>query len=102
MMMLRNPSSSGLCGSPSRSANAWCLRWQATHSFVDRCRKPQPDSHWHFGDFAERHTAVRLRTVKKERHAHIRDVTGEDDEQKRLPPMGSQHREPWHAVPFSC
>ena len=32
--MLRRPSRSGLCGSPSRSANAWCLRWQATHSLV--------------------------------------------------------------------
>src|SRR5450830_332073 len=33
-MMLRRPSINGLCGSPSRSANAWCLRWQATHSLV--------------------------------------------------------------------
>src|SRR5882672_8222155 len=24
----------GLCGSPSSSVNAWCLRWTATHSFV--------------------------------------------------------------------
>src|SRR5690349_11873765 len=32
--MLRSPSSTGECGSPSRSAKAWCFRWQATHSFV--------------------------------------------------------------------
>ena len=31
---LQKPTSSGLCGSPSSSVNAWCLRWTATHSFV--------------------------------------------------------------------
>ena len=37
----QKPSISGLCGSPSSSVNAWCLRCTATHSLVHPGRQPE-------------------------------------------------------------
>ncbi len=36
------PNSHGECGSPSRSANAWCRRWSATQVIGEPCTAMLP------------------------------------------------------------
>ena len=64
----------------------------------DRRREPQPHPHRDLGELAERHAAMRLRAMQKQRHADVREMTGDDHEEHRLPPVRRPHCESWHCV----
>ena len=95
--MLRRPSISGQCGSPSRSANAWCLRWQATHSLVTIAVVSHSQMRiGKRGEVMQLHAAMRLGAMQEERDAHVGEMTRDDDEQNRHPPASCESAETWH------
>src|SRR5688572_11082415 len=53
----------------------------------DRRRKPEPEPHWKRGEIMQLDAAVCLCAVKEQRHADIGEMTGDHDEENRLPPV---------------
>jgi hypothetical protein len=49
--------------------------------------KPEPEPHRQGCDIVQLYAAVRLRPVKKKGDAHIGQMTGDDDEENRFPPV---------------
>jgi len=52
----------------------------------DRRRQPQPKAHWKRSEVMKFHTPVGLRSMQEQSNGHIREVSGNDDEQHWLPP----------------
>ncbi len=52
----------------------------------DRGRKPQPNAHWKRGEVMKLDSAMGLRPMQEQSNGHIREVSGNDDEQHWLPP----------------
>ncbi len=53
----------------------------------DRGGEPQPQSHRQRCEIMQLYTAVGLSTMQKQRHTNIGQMTGDDDEKNRLPPV---------------
>ena len=63
----------GLCGSPSRSEKAWCLRWSATHEITGPSIAAEPSTAQHEAQRARGlEAAVREEAVEADRYAERR------------------------------
>src|SRR5579862_3776019 len=64
-----------------------------------RGRHPEPDSHRERREVVQSNASMSLRAVQKDRNAHVGDVSRDNHEQYRLPPVTGPASESWHRSP---